>query len=169
MAMSRPIVQTRCHTPLGVLHLAASEQGLAGVWFEDQRHLPAQISGPNAWPHAPGHALLEQAAAQLQAYFEGQSVTFDLPLDLGAGTAFQQAVWQALRDIGRGQVLSYGELGRRIGRPSAVRAVGAAVGRNPLSIVVPCHRVLGQGGQLTGYAGGLERKRALLHIEGHAA
>ena len=92
-----------------------------------------------------------------------------LPLDLRGGTAFQQAVWRALLAIPRGQTLSYGALAQRIGKPAAVRAVGAAVGRNPASIVVPCHRVLGQGGALTGYAGGLARKTALLRLEGALA
>lgn len=160
------IVQTRCDSPLGPMILAATEQGLAGVWFDDQRHLPA---GVHDWPTAPDHPLLRQAAAQLQDYFAGRRQHFDLPLDLSGGTAFQQAVWRALLAIPRGRTLSYGALAERIGKPAAVRAVGAAVGRNPASVVVPCHRVLGQGGALTGYAGGLERKTALLRLEGALA
>ena len=98
----------------------------------------------------------------------GERAGFDLALDLGGGTPFQQAVWQALLRIPRGQTASYVALARSIGKPQAVRAVGAAVGRNPLSVVVPCHRVLGSDGSLTGYAGGLERKQALLRLEGIA-
>ena len=112
--------------------------------------------------------MLQRAAAQLNEFFSGQRQSFDLPLDLTNGTAFQQAVWQALLAIPFGQTTSYGELARRIGRPKAVRALGAAVGRNPIGIIVPCHRVIGADGSLTGYAGGLDRKTALLRIEGVA-
>ena len=112
--------------------------------------------------------MLRQAQAQLAEYFAGTRSTFDLPLDLQGGTAFQRSVWDALLAIPRGGTTSYGVLSRSIGQPAAVRAVGAAVGRNPLSIVVPCHRVVGANGSLTGYAGGLERKSALLKLEGVA-
>ena len=155
-------VQTTTPSPLGPLLLAASAQGLAGVWFEDQRYRP----DPQGWPEDPRHPVLQQAIAQLDAYFAGDLQRFDLPLDLGRGTPFQQAVWRALIDLAPGQTTRYGDLARGLGRPRAARAVGAAVGRNPLSIVVPCHRVLGAAGALTGYAGGLERKQALLRLEG---
>jgi len=162
--------QTRLASPLGPIALAASDQGLCGLWFtERQRHLPAQLAGAHAWPENAAHPVLQQAARQLGEYFAGRRRGFELPLDLRGGTPFQQSVWQALQAIGHGEVASYGELGRRIGKPSAVRAVGGAVGRNPLSIVVPCHRVMGAGGALTGYAGGLDRKRALLRLEGALA
>jgi methylated-DNA-[protein]-cysteine S-methyltransferase len=118
------------------------------------------------WREDASHPVLREAVAQLAAYFAGERTAFDLPLDLQAGTPFQQSVWQALLAIPPGGTTSYSELGRRLGRPQAARAVGAAVGRNPISIVVPCHRVLGTGGALTGYAGGLERKTALLRLEG---
>ena len=154
-------VQTRYESPLGPMIVAATDQGLAGLWFEGQRHLPDH----SAWPHAPQHPLLLQAVAQLRDYFAGRRSEFDLPLDLQAGTPFQQSVWQALLAIPAGGTTSYGDLSQRLGRPSAVRAVGAAIGRNPVSIVVPCHRVLGRDGSLTGYAGGLERKSALLELE----
>ena len=159
-------VQSHTATPLGTVRLAASPAGLCGLWFDGQRHLPARLDGPQAWPEAPDHPLLRDAATQLRQYLQGRRTHFDLPLDLGGGTAFQQAVWQALLRIPTGQTTSYGSLGRQIGNPAAVRAVGAAVGRNPLSVVVPCHRVLGGDGSLTGYAGGLERKAALLRLEG---
>ena len=166
MSTSSCTVQSRTDTPLGSVWLAASPTGLCGLWFDRQRHLPGQLTGPTAWPEAPQHPVLRAAAQQVQQYLQGARTHFDLPLDLARGTAFQQAVWQALLRIPRGQTCSYGALARAIGRPQAVRAVGAAVGRNPLSVVVPCHRVLGQGGALTGYAGGLARKAALLHLEG---
>ena len=111
-------------------------------------------------------AWLRAAARQLAQYLAGTRQAFDLPLDLSGGTPFQQAVWRALLAIPSGATTSYGALARALGSPTAVRAVGAAVGRNPISIVVPCHRVLGAGGALTGYAGGLARKQALLRLEG---
>lgn len=141
--------------------MLATEAGLAGLWFADQRNAPAAEAGPS--DEVP---LLAIAARQLQDWFAGRREHFDLPLDLSAGTAFQQRVWRALLDIGPGQSVGYGALAARIGQPGAARAVGAAVGRNPLAIVVPCHRVLGRDGQLTGYAGGLGRKAALLAREG---
>lgn len=161
MKFDESIVQTRYASPLGPMILAATGRGLAGLWFEGQRHLPDSAN----WPHSPAHPVLVQAIAQLDAYFAGRRTHFDLPLDLQGGTAFQQSVWQALLAIPPGRTTSYGELSLRVGNPSAVRAVGAAIGRNPVSIVVPCHRVVGRDGALTGYAGGLERKTALLQLE----
>jgi methylated-DNA-[protein]-cysteine S-methyltransferase len=161
-----------CPTPLGRLTLAASPAGLAGAWFEDQQHLPPElakgaVSGTAPrWPAEPSHPVLLEAARQISAYFDGTLNDFDLPLDLSAGTAFQQAVWQALRTLPRGRTCSYSALSERIGRPGAVRAVGGAIGRNPISLIVPCHRVIGADGALTGYAGGLARKTALLQAEG---
>jgi methylated-DNA-[protein]-cysteine S-methyltransferase len=108
---------------------------------------------------------LIQTQVQLAEFFEGRRRHFDLPLDLGGGTDFQQTVWRSLLQIAPGTTTAYGELARRIGKPLAVRALGAAVGRNPISIIVPCHRVVGAGGALTGYAGGLDRKTALLSLE----
>ena len=159
-------VQTSTLTPLGPVRLAASPVGLSGVWFEGQRHEPSPLLfGDSAWPEDSSHALLQEAARQLQRYLRGELAQFDLPLDLSGGTPFQQSVWQALLSIARGRTTSYGALSQQLGRPRAVRAVGAAVGRNPLSVVVPCHRVLGSDGSLTGYAGGLDRKMALLILE----
>ena len=157
-----------CPTPLGQLTLAAGTHGLAGAWFEDQQHRPPALCGAGnaAWPSAPSHPVLREAAGQIEAYFSGALKVFDLPLDLSAGTDFQRTVWQALLALQRGQTCTYGELSKGIGRPLAVRATGGAIGRNPLSVIVPCHRVIGQGGALTGYAGGLARKRALLQLEG---
>lgn len=155
------VLQARYDSPLGPMIVAATDAGLAGLWFEGQRHLPDS----NGWAFAPGHPVLVEATSQLRDYFAGRRTGFDLPLDLQGGTPFQQSVWRALLAIPAGGTTSYGSLSERVGRPTAVRAVGAAVGRNPLSIVVPCHRVLGRDGSLTGYAGGLERKTALLQLE----
>lgn len=151
-------------TPLGTVLLCASTRGLAGLWFEGQRHhpVPAHIA---RWTVDPVHPLLQAAARQLDEWFAGRRVTFELPLDLSAGTAFQRQVWQALQAIPCGHTCSYRALAQAIDRPQAMRAVGTAIGRNPLSILVPCHRVLGSDGSLTGYAGGLERKQALLRHE----
>ncbi|MGS5088336.1 methylated-DNA--[protein]-cysteine S-methyltransferase [Hydrogenophaga sp. A37] len=158
-------VKTTVLSPLGPLLLAATPSGLSGVWFMDQRYLPAERQIQD-WTPVQDNAILNTAAAQLTAYFEQRLDRFELPLDLSAGTAFQSSVWRALLDIPFGQTRSYGELARAIGKRDAVRAVGAAIGRNPLGIVVPCHRVVGAQGALTGYAGGLDRKAALLRLEG---
>lgn len=149
-------------SPLGPIHLAVAGQKLVGVWFEDQTHQPDL----SRYTWAPEHPVLQQAAQQLDQYFAGQRTHFELPLDLTTGTPFQQTVWQALLAITRGQTCSYKALSAAVGRPAAIRAVGGAVGHNPLSIIVPCHRVVGANGALTGYAGGLARKTALLHLEG---
>ena len=156
----------RIDSPLGPITLAASQVGLCGLWFENQKHSPTDADRQN-WQADAQHPLLQSAAAQVQAYFANQPVVFDLALDLSAGTPFQQSVWQALLGIPSGQTRSYGDLARHLGKAQAVRAVGAAVGRNPVSLIVPCHRILGATGQLTGYAGGLWRKQALLQREGH--
>ena len=157
----RCAAQARIDSPLGPLTLAATDRGLALVWFDGQAHRAAVVDAPLA----PQHPHLALASRELDAYWRDARAPFTVPLD-PPGTPFQQAVWQALRAIAPGAVASYGEIARRLGRPAAVRAVGAAIGRNPLSIVVPCHRVLGRDGSLTGYAGGLARKQALLDREG---
>lgn len=156
----------RYDSPLGPMTLAASDQGLCGVWFDDQKHGPSDTDRQHWQTHA-GDPLLQAAATQLQAYFDRQRQVFDLQLDLSAGTPFQQSVWRSLLGIPSHHTQTYGDLARQLGKPQAVRAVGTAVGRNPVSIIVPCHRILGAGGQLTGYAGGLWRKQALLKLEGH--
>ncbi len=161
MIISELNVTTTFASPLGCIRLAANPKGLSGIWFEGQRHQ----SDASSWPTQTQHPVMQQAEAQLTQYFAGQRVRFELPLDLSAGTTFQQLVWQTLLSIDFGQTCSYGALSAQMGRPSAVRAVSSAVARNPLSIIVPCHRVLGATGALTGYAGGLERKAALLKIE----
>lgn len=161
----RGIVTRRIDTALGPMTLAASARGLAGAWFDGQRHHPETAR----WRQDDAHPVLHAAARQLQQYFAGARRQFALPLDLGRGTPFQQAVWQALLQIEPGSTCSYGSIGARIGHPRALRAVGAAIGRNPVSIIVPCHRVLGSDGTLTGYAGSLQRKAALLALEARGA
>lgn len=146
---------------VGPLHLLASETGLAGVYFAEHKHV--QIDP--AWQADPQNTLLQNAAQQLDAYFAGSLQDFDLPLDCSQGTPFQQEVWQALRTIPYGKVCSYSALAQQIGRPKAIRALGAANGRNPLSIIIPCHRVIAANGDLQGYAGGLENKQRLLALE----
>lgn len=152
--------QAHWASPLGAVLLAATPRGLAGLWFDAQRHHP----GPIDAPVRPDDRFIAQAVAELGAYFNGQREHFDVPLDL-RGTPFQQAVWRALQAVGRGATRSYGQIAATLGRPAAVRAAGAAIGRNPVCIIVPCHRVVGHDGRLTGYAGGLERKAALLALE----
>lgn len=153
---------THIDTPLGGMLLARSADGLAGAWFDGQKHHPGVL--PSTLQVPPGDALLDRAAAQLQQAMRGDAVPADLPLDL-QGSDFQRAVWAALLDIPASATTSYGALAASIGAPGAVRAVGAAVGRNPVSVLVPCHRVVGHDGSLTGYAGGLARKQALLALE----
>ena len=166
MRFDSSVVQTHFQSPLGPITLAATHAGLAGLWFEGQRHLPPELATATNWPTDTDQPVLKKTALQLAQYFSGQRFEFDLPLDLSGGTAFQQTVWQALLAIPHGQTVSYGNISQHILNPAAVRAVGAAVGRNPISIIVPCHRVLGADGSLTGYAGGLDRKIALLRLEG---
>lgn len=148
-------------TPLGPMVLAATADGLLGAWFEGQAHFAGVAAG---WHEDAADDLLREAAAQLDAWFAGRQSRFDLPL-APRGTAFQRAVWEQIARIGHGQTRDYGSIAAALGKAGAARAVGAATGRNPLSIIVPCHRLLGRGGALTGYAGGLHRKRALLAFE----
>lgn len=162
--MSHHVLQRRIETPLGPLTAARSAAGLSGLWFDGQKHHPGALGVPEDDGSDP---VLSATAAALTAYFSGRPFTMP-PLD-PAGTAFQRAVWQALLDIPAGTPATYGRLAARLGRAQAARALGAAVGRNPISILIPCHRVVGSSGALTGYAGGLERKRALLSLEGGGA
>jgi methylated-DNA-[protein]-cysteine S-methyltransferase len=147
-------------SPIGKLTLSASVAGLSGVCMENQGGVPGQRV---LWQKSDDR--LAGARRQLREYFAGTRTVFDLELDLGSGTEFQQRVWTALLTIPYGETVSYGEIARRIGQPPAVRAVGLANGRNPVAIIVPCHRVIGANGTLTGYGGGLDRKRLLLAHE----
>lgn len=155
--------QCRVGTPLGPMTLAATAQGLAGAWFDAQSHHPGELSAPDD----PAHPWLAQATQELAEYFAGTRRAFSVPLD-PQGTPFQQSVWRSLQRIGCGGLHSYGAIALALGQPTASRAVGAAVGRNPISVIVPCHRVVGRHGALTGYAGGLPRKEALLQLESAA-
>lgn len=146
-------------SPIGPLTLVAQDGPLVGLYLHSQRHGPA----PEHLGDRDARGF-EHATAQLEAYFAGQLTTFDLEL-APRGTAFQRTVWSELARIPYGCTASYGELAARIGRPTACRAVGLANGRNPLSIVIPCHRVVGASGALTGYGGGVDRKRYLLKLE----
>jgi len=145
-------------TPIGTLRLLCEDGRLSRIEFENQQ-------GEDGYTET-GHPVLADCAAQLTDYFAGKRLRFSLPL-AARGTVFQQSVWRALEAIPYGELRSYRDIARAVGRPSAVRAVGAANGRNPLPIVVPCHRVIGSDGSLTGFAGGLEAKLFLLELEGH--
>ena len=151
-------VYKRMDSPLGRLTLVATDDGLAGILWENDR--PGRVRFDLAG-EADQHPVLIETERQLTEYFSGRRSAFSLTLAT-AGTAFQRQVWTALRTIPFGETRSYGEIARQIGRPRAVRAVGAANGRNPVSIVTPCHRVIGATGSLTGFAGGLEAKARLL-------
>jgi methylated-DNA-[protein]-cysteine S-methyltransferase len=148
-------------TPVGELKLVANDRGLMAVLWENDD--PARVKLPAAEEN-PQHPILKQAEQQLREYFKGERKKFTIPLEM-FGTDFQKKVWQALLTIPFGETRSYGELAKQIRKPSASRAVGAANGRNPVSILVPCHRVIGASGKLTGFAGGLEAKAKLLSIE----
>jgi methylated-DNA-[protein]-cysteine S-methyltransferase len=155
--------QSTVNTPLGDMLLARTAKGLAGAWFlEGQKDTPDDLLEV---PYRPQDHLLCQAAEQVLSYWQATQHRFELTLDL-IGTSFQQDVWNLLLNITPGQQRSYGDIARDMGKPKAFRAVGMAVGRNPLSIIVPCHRVMGQQGHITGYSGGLQRKVALLMHEG---
>ena len=156
------MVATRFGSPIGELLLTASESALTGVWFPGKGRVTAAAPDDG---REPANGILVRACEQLAEYFAGSRTTFAIPL-APAGTPFQRRVWDALRAIPYGTTLSYGELARRLGDLRATRAVGAANGRNPIPIIVPCHRVVGANGELTGFGGGLDRKRWLLEHEG---
>ncbi len=150
---------TYYQSPYGQMTLQANEHGLLGAWFEIQTTQPQQLG-----IYSDNNPILSEAVRQLEEYFLGKRTQFELPL-AAKGTAFQQAVWQALCRIPFGETWSYQQLADEIGNPKAVRAVGLANGKNPISVIVPCHRVIGKNGRLTGYAGGVETKQRLLELE----
>ena len=147
-------------SPQGRILITATPRGLAGVYFKGQKYFPKQRD----WRRDLRHPVLRKARRELEEYFAGRRTRFDVPLD-AQGTEFQRKVWKAIAKVGFGKTLSYGVLAKRAGHPGSARAAGAATGRNPVSIIVPCHRIMGADGSLTGYAGGLGRKRALLALE----
>lgn len=155
------VYHTVLDSPVGGLRVAASDAGLRAIEFPDNRHA---VPRRGEWV-AGTHPLIDLLRRQLSAYFAGECETFDLPLD-PQGTPFQRDVWQALASIPYGSTVSYAGLAAHVGRPAASRAVGAANGRNPLPIVLPCHRVIGANGALTGFGGGLPTKQFLLKLEG---
>lgn len=158
---ARPVMRIVA-SPVGALRLLATDRALIGIYFPEHRPSPpTSLDGSRS---VEVHPILDQVATQLDDYFAGRRRAFDLPT-AAAGTPFQRAVWAALATIPYGATWSYGELAHAIGKPSAVRAVGAANGRNPLSIVVPCHRVIGRRGDAVGYAGGVTAKQHLLALE----
>jgi len=151
-------------SPQGTMLIAATPKGLAGVYFKGQKHFPKQRQWQREWKRSPGHPVLRQAKRELAEYFAGRRTRFSVALD-PQGTDFQRSVWKQIARVAFGKTLTYGELARRAGHPGSARAAGAATGRNPLGVIVPCHRIMGADGSLTGYAGGLQRKRALLALE----
>ncbi len=155
---------TYSDSPLGRLLITCNDNGLSGIWFDQQKYYP-QV--PQTWQQDDRNNLLSETAGALQNYFSTGDAPSTPSLSL-SGTDFQQKVWHKLLEIPAGTTITYGELAKRLNKPSAVRAVAAAVGRNPVSIIVPCHRVIGASGSLTGYAGGLERKQHLLKLEANA-
>lgn len=162
------MVFTRLATPVGKLVLTASNTALTGVYFPTSRRGPVpthQAGWEEDNGQGPTGEILARARQQLTEYFAGARTTFDLPLE-ALGSAWEHRVWNALRTIPYGTTTSYGELARRLGDKFATRAVGSANGCNPIPIIVPCHRVIGANGDLTGFGGGIERKRWLLHHEG---
>lgn len=154
-------------SPVGSLLLAATAEGICGIYFEEHKH----FKGKDGWQRAddlpPAGRHLQEAARQLDEYFAGRRTVFDVALDM-TGTAFQRSVWDELTAIPFGASVSYAQHAQRLGNPKALRAVGSAIGKNPVSIIVPCHRVIGTSGAVTGYAGGVQRKRFLLALEGVA-
>jgi methylated-DNA-[protein]-cysteine S-methyltransferase len=160
--VSVQLLHTTIDTPIGALLLVGDETALHGLYMQDGPR-PKQVRPDWASAEEPFGAVREQ----LGQYFAGERTSFDLPLRM-TGPEFERTVWEALRGIGYGETVSYGEIARRIGYPDAARAVGRANGRNPISVIVPCHRVIGADGKLTGYGGGLERKRYLLEHEAGA-
>ncbi len=148
-------------SPQGPMLITATPKGLAGVYFKGQKHLPKK----REWRRDTRHPVLRQARRELAEYFAGRRKRFAVALDPD-GTPFQRSVWKTIAKVGFGRTVSYAELAKRAGHPGSARAAGAATGRNPIGIIVPCHRIVGSDGSLTGYAGGLQRKRALLALEG---
>ena len=144
-------------SPIGVLQLEATENALVAIRFKESKQADAENT-------VSTNPVIDETVAQIDAYFQGQLTTCDLPLDL-RGTEFQQSVWQALCKIPYGQTISYLQLANRLGDPKKVRAVGSANGKNPIPVIIPCHRVVGADGTLVGYSGGISRKKALLRHE----
>ena len=147
-------------SPLGKMFITESNEKITGIYFEGQKHFPKAI---NEW-NLSLTTQIKKAISQLQEYFNGERREFQLPLK-PEGTAFQYQVWEQIAKVQHGETIQYGEIAKNIGKPNSSRAVGSATGKNPISVIIPCHRVLGKSGKMTGYAGGLNRKEALLQLE----
>ena len=152
-------------SPQGRMLLLATDDGLCGVYFHRQKYFPAK---ERDWKRDPDHAILKRAKRELAGYFAGKRRHFDVALD-PEGTPFQRSVWKAISRVGYSKTITYGALAAKAGHRGSARAAGAATGRNPIGIIVPCHRIMGADGSLTGYAGGLARKRSLLALESVSA
>ena len=160
------IFRQRWHSPMGEVLLQATPHALTGVWFFDQKYAPDGFETPTPAQHYDdGSRVIEATVTWLEHYFSATGGELTRPPLAPSGTEFQQSVWDALLGIPCGQTTTYGALAQQIKKPRAVRAVAAAVGRNPVSLIIPCHRVIGANGSLTGYAGGLNRKEGLLALE----
>jgi methylated-DNA-[protein]-cysteine S-methyltransferase len=151
-------------SPLGRMLIVATEQGLSGLYFVDQKYY-REVG--RDWLRGDHHKFVRETACELTQYFSGARKEFDIPL-AAEGTPFQTSIWRAISSVKYGESITYSELARRAEHPGAVRAAGTATGRNPIAIIVPCHRIIGSDGSLTGYAGGLDRKHALRELEGRA-
>jgi methylated-DNA-[protein]-cysteine S-methyltransferase len=152
-------------SPVGTLLIASTDQGICGIYFEEHKHFKGKDGWMTPMAQSPAAKHLAETAQQLDDYFNGRRTEFDVALDL-SGTPFQRSVWNELVNIPFGKSVSYAQHALTLGNPKALRAVGSAIGKNPISIIVPCHRVIGSSGAITGYAGGLERKQFLLALEG---
>ena len=154
------LVYDQFESPQGTMIITATPKGLAGVYFKGQKHFPKR----REWKRDARHPVLRKARRELMEYFAGKRARFEVALD-PQGTDFQRSVWKQIAKVGFGKTLTYGELAKRAGHPGSARAAGAATGRNPIGIIVPCHRIMSANGSLSGYAGGLALKRALLRME----
>jgi len=163
---AKPLVCAKYRSPTGVLHLSATNCGICGLTFTaNKRQMAVDTNAVSESERAKARAILAQAHAELDEYFAGKRTVFEVPLDIVCGTPFQRSVWEALTTIPYGETRSYGEIAATVGRPRAARAVGSANNKNPIAIIVPCHRVVGSSGKLVGFAGGLDVKQALLDLE----
>lgn len=156
------VVQQRWQSPLGEILLRANDTALLGVWFHNQKYVPDDFETTD---DSSASSVIQQTIAWLEGYFKAEAPSHDLVPLSPVGTDFQQSVWQALLKVPTGVTMTYGELAHSLNSPKAVRAVAAAVGKNPISVLIPCHRIVGSNGSLTGYAGGLDRKQHLLALE----
>jgi methylated-DNA-[protein]-cysteine S-methyltransferase len=160
MTMTDMCYYTQMTSPIGDIVIVATQDVLAGCYFVGQRYFP----NASNWQQKLDHPILQQTKKQLSAYFSKQHQQFDLPVS-PSGTAFQKTVWQALCNVPYGKTASYQDIANAIGKPTATRAVGTAIGKNPISILIPCHRIIGTDRKLHGYAGGLDKKEFLLQLE----